>query len=314
MKTFFVLVFGVLLFAASPLVAQETNVSGPGISKSVFKNDKLQKFSDFCLKLDPASLDSILTAREYFMKEFAKDQKNADEAMHVFMRFHGSVRLHYEPQFQAEFETKLEYGPNFEEPEIFLESSTIRQKLKKYGFNFWTSEGFLGLSPDYGFYVDMLKNIESKQKDYFVLQATETQASGDAALYITWEELRKRIIARENFAKTHPDESQESLDLAGIMFNWYLTGMNNTPIYDSVKKPWKLLRELKNSYEVFLSTNTDSSFYPVLKQVYEIHARHNFEITREFVDFLQNKGMSVLDHALTRKKDNTDPSPLPTLE
>lgn len=251
---------------------------------------KIQKYSDFCAKLDSSSMDSILAAKGYFMREFGNDQRNAVQAIRVFARFHDSVKETCGPAYtnygNNNYETNSSKG-NSEQLKSYLEKNREAFKnIKYYGFTCISSEieGFL--ETDYSFYFDMLKNIKSDVTDYYALKAQLTPECDTEVLLIQWDEVRNRIIACENFAKTHTNmkkESQETMDYARQLFDIYLVGAGHTKIYGDESK--ELEPNLRASYELFLKTNTDSSFYPLLKKVYEIHAEHNFKPSKDFMTY-----------------------------
>lgn len=129
-----------------------------------------------------------------------------------------------------------------------------------------------------GFYFDLKRFIEfMSQEDKVVIC--------DAALRIRWDELRKRIIRWENFAKKYPSlpETKTEIIETGLGLNqlmyWYLNGESNTPAYEYEDD--KLNPELRASYSRFISENKSSRFYPDIKAMYEILMKSNFKRTKE---------------------------------
>ena len=175
----------------------------------------------------------------------------------------------------------------------------------KCGMKFAHGEGDWYLKESNSFLVKIiLLHFNFELKDYIVFLSEEYRhnIAEDAALAISWDELRKRIIRWERFAKKHPtleEVKSEILPQIERMLLIYLLGMDNTRIYDWGKN--KLKVALKNSYESFIKRNTGSSYHNIIKTVYEIYEKHNFHINDEVVNFISSEGFRV-PNLLPKKK------------
>lgn len=91
----------------------------------------------------------------------------------------------------------------------------------------------------------------------------------DAALLIDHDRLRIYIIELEKFIDRNPKfvDIEEVKSRLSWYLNIYLSGLDNTPIYD--RRTHTINQEVRLSYEKFLSENRNSKYCPLVKKLYE---------------------------------------------
>jgi len=179
---------------------------------------------------------------------------------------------------------------------------TIRElrKLRRNGMRFYWGEGDWYAGVDSEYLVEAAGFLKGDYSDFLRFQAREekTRTAEDAALMISLDELRQRIIRYDNFAKTHPklDETNSEIqhEIKHLM-TWYLYGTDNSPAYERQapsKTEMTIKPELRESYERFLAENRDSSLYPVISEAYGILKRHKFLFSKELDAYIKSAGVA----------------------
>jgi len=171
---------------------------------------------------------------------------------------------------------------------------------RRCGIRFILSEGDWYIAVDPLYLEKAATELKGEYGEFIRFSASESmlRMADDAALLVTWEELRNRIIRRERFARSHPDipETEKEI-LPGLRrwVQWYLVGIDNTRAYDIVGRTGtgKLDPGLKNSYEAFLAENRDSGYLSLVADVYEIAKRNGFVYNKELNDFLKSNGFGT---------------------
>ncbi|XID93166.1 hypothetical protein ACF3MZ_01100 [Paenibacillaceae bacterium WGS1546] len=119
------------------------------------------------------------------------------------------------------------------------------------GYKLETAEGYIFPVVDYGRLLSFGDRVSIAMKAYLELMAAESDAPAakDAALVISWDELASRALAAESFVVTFPDtpERAEAERRFLLYLQFYLIGLNNTPIFDY--ETFELLPEVKAQYE-----------------------------------------------------------------
>ena len=149
-------------------------------------------------------------------------------------------------------------------------------------------EGGWYLNENFDFLSDNLRGNKSGLAQFILFMRSESKqvVAQDAGLTISWDDLRKRIIRFETFCTRYPKlpETRQRVERElSTLMSYYLSGIDNTPAYPRSTR--KLNNGLKQSYEAFLRENTASSYYSVIKNVYEILSKNGFKKSRE-VDIL----------------------------
>jgi hypothetical protein len=103
------------------------------------------------------------------------------------------------------------------------------------------------------------------------------QFSNDARIIVPWDEIRKRIVFREEFLKQNPnfperDYIQKDLDLYRRI---YLTGLIFVRDIDAPE----LATELKQSYGKYMHDDSTSQYSSLVKRQYQILAKFSFVVS-----------------------------------
>lgn len=141
---------------------------------------------------------------------------------------------------------------------------------KNYLVKIRTSEGTPYFAPNWKFIRERYgKYLSQAYNDWLAhLDASENIVE-DAALMTTPDKLREYIIYLEDFV----EKNQNFVDLTEVekrlelYVNWYLHGLDNSPVYDYSSGIMK--SDYRLSYEKFLSENTESKYYPQVKKMYD---------------------------------------------
>jgi len=209
---------------------------------------------------------------------------------------------------KSEYSSLLQNNKNLSESvfRIFLEKyykiiKSVRvydeHKLKDNGVLLKESEGHRYLEYDYVFLYEMIRdrNFEIKKYIEFMILESQEKIGEDGGLFISWENLRERILRWETFAQTNPElEETKSVIIPEIkkLFKWYICGLDNTRIYKFKTK--KLSIQLKKSYETFLKKNLKSGNYDLMKKLNNLYSSSNLVITDEIKKYLSEKGYRII--------------------
>ena len=164
-------------------------------------------------------------------------------------------------------------------------------EFKKCGMRFIWGEGDWYVSEDPDFLLAVSSRLKGNMQDFSLFWGEELKqrVAQDAALLLSWDELRQRIIRWETFARNHQDLPETGKKIKPELHRlvcMYLSGIDNTP---ALTGAGAIQPDLKKSYELFLRENTDSSYYVLITNVYDLLKKHDFRFSRELVDYLKQK-------------------------
>jgi hypothetical protein len=268
-------------------------------------------------RLDGSRAGSILTARDELFARFRnKSGESCDEAFRAFRTFYKQVLRETNEAFsrndayqsllsEIAQATGLYFDPfpAFEHIDTPA-ARTIREKnavaygeLMEYrnaGMNFDSSEGLWYLKSDLDFLVEVSSIASGEMKKFVKFYAEEWRKTiaDDGGLLITWEDLRKRIVRQERFARRHAGLKETEEDIKpslAWMVRVYLVGIDNSPAYE-LEETGRLYDELQKSYEAFLREDTGSGYYKRISDVYGLLQKNDFRVSRELVDYLERTG------------------------
>jgi len=140
------------------------------------------------------------------------------------------------------------------------------------------SEGSEYFAPNWSFFKERYGEQLSQSYNYWLNHLDETeQIAEDAGLIIDHDKLRIYIIELENFIDKNPNfvAIKEVKSRLNWYVNAYLTGLDNTPLYDRYDR--FLRPEVRVSFERFLSLNYTSKYYPLVLKVYEKFRKNKFK-------------------------------------
>lgn len=294
-----------------------------GAQKSA--NPEYAAYTIFLSKLDSSSPSSIVQAKNELLSRFqGKEDESANDAFRAFSKFYGDTISGLDSGFSSkphlqEVLSKIADAtgldnnpfPAFDK----LDTASAREIKKKYaatlkelyqyrkaGLNFGQAEGTWYMQSDPDFLQDAAVVTTGDYKEYLKFNADECKQriAEDGGILIPWDDLRKRIIREDNFAKQHSKLAEVENNLKGSiswMMNVYLAGIENSSIDDHGVQ---LTPEVKSSYETFLKENSSSQYYDVVKDVYGIWTKNNFKTSRELIDYLKEKGHGQFTYMLEK--------------
>ncbi|KIL35911.1 hypothetical protein SD71_11050 [Cohnella kolymensis] len=227
-------------------------------------HELLQSMRDMMAGAGPAQADEFIRVMESYY------EKNLNEA---------AERLQAENVQQQLL--KLSW-PFTEDQLTGIEDKSVRMLVEQTlagGYKLDTAEGMVFPVVDYGKLLINGEQVSTAMKAYLSLMAMESDArsASDAALVITWDELTKRTLAAESYVMTFPDspERQKAEDRFIQYLQYYLTGMDNTPIFGT---GYKVLPDLKTHYEQTAVAHSGTI---------------TGQLTRELLDILNTTGDAV---------------------
>ncbi|MEW5946738.1 MAG: hypothetical protein AB1742_11115, partial [bacterium] len=274
-------------------------------------------FKEALTTLPVGDWESIPKAVKAYRDIFLKDKTNAQAGLRMFRDFYH--RVLYESDLEPYRDAKLNnvlhematFAPNrWVNPIPYFrkaKDTKAEEIRKKYsnelnvlyayqdsGFGFHMGEGDWYTEEDFSFLSEKVLNgfdFELKEFIIFMIHENQQRVLHDAALVIGWDDLRKRIIRWEDFAKKHPHLLETFTEVEGYYTNrilkrqvrLYLTGEANTPAYENEK----IVPELQKSYERFLVENRDSRFYPTIRAVYQILKKNGFHRSVELDEYFK---------------------------
>lgn len=133
---------------------------------------------------------------------------------------------------------------------------SLRLLAAKYGADLVWSEGTAYLEPATPIVAASFRSyLSAPMREFLRIRAAEEAQgfSDDAALQISWSDLAARVATWDTFTTNHPDLAvvAESRDLYSIYLRTYLTGIDNSPVWDD---NGQLDPTLRRSYEEFVRT------------------------------------------------------------
>jgi len=288
-------------------------LTGAAIGKDSPPVDSMAKYKNVLQNLKTSQAASILTAKEEFYKSFAKNDKKAQDGFRMFMHFYEDVIEKSSEQFFANenfanfllqfyeiadgtFSSPMQ---GFDKMDAQRKDQVRKQhageleefiRYVKCGIKIAADgEGGWYITEDFDFLCDMLRDYPADINHYLLFMKEESKQDVimDGGLVIPWDDLRKRIIRFEEFARKHPDLEETKTriqpEIRGLVYV-YLAGVDNSPVFD-----WELEKtspELKTSYETFLKENKNSAWHSTVQQIYKIHEKHKFGRNDEVYDFV----------------------------
>ncbi len=293
----------------------DLSADNPPVTTQKIVNSEYVAYTDFLRRLDSANPSSILLAKNELLTRFReKTDESGNDAFRAFSKFYSDTISRLDngfsskPYFQEALSkiaeaTGLDNNPfpafdkldNTSAREIKQKYASALKELYQYrkaGINFGQSEGTWYLQGDPDFFQDASSVTTGEYKEYLRFNAEECKQNivEDGGILVAWDELRKRIIREENFAKQHPNLPETEKNIKGSM-SWlmdvYLTGIDNSSVDNHGVR---LDPEIRDSYEMFLKENSSSQYYNIVRDVYAIWTKNDFKTSRELVDYLREKG------------------------
>lgn len=265
--------------------------------------------------LDLSDENSIAIAKDAFVEIFSDSRDVADDGFRNFMYFHKMVIMRIDNAIYDDFKLQdflYEIDGSSENcldkplggiEECIQKAGIIisehgkevdrLKELKRIGVRFVQCEGMMNPFEDFSFYNrEVLKGFDLEINDYvnFIAEEYKKIIFCDEAIRIPWDDLRKRIIRWETFAKNHPDLSETNNHIKETLqklVHLYIFGGANTPAYNYSEPCREIIPDAKKSYEIFLIENKNSNFYGLVEHVYEISKKNDFCLSGELKEFYE---------------------------
>ncbi len=199
--------------------------------------------------LDSANAQSTCTARA-LLRDWMPKSDVADRAgmFRSFRAFYldavqssaASFAAAMQP-FVREIMDWLEKGQSFETARRQMERRPdIRRAAAPWfdcGFTFSAAEGDLYPAQDSATLLEFVPRLPPTLASYIRFRAREDaqEVGGDAALALSWEQLRQRLLRWESFARGHPQLPETSAEIQPAirgLAESYFFGEDNTPTFD----------------------------------------------------------------------------------
>ena len=151
------------------------------------------------------------------------------------------------------------------------------------------------LDPDPRFLLAFAGRLQPDCREYLELYVKESPdwLDYDGALAIAWDRLRSRIGRWEQFRAGHRSVPELNRHISGVihgMMQWYLCGMDNSPVFDGRAG---LAEPVRASYQQFLLLNRDSREYTLIRQAVAILKRNNWRLSRDLLALYRRHGYST---------------------
>lgn len=247
------------------------------------------QYKDRLVKLGFEEVSSVeIAANDLIELAINKNDKCKEELLHNFRNYYYEALDYYN--------RKNDIG-KWNYPISNSEKLKFNLSISKVGWTLKDSEGMYYIGESGGWFEKKFKAIltESYIK-YLNLRSKEIKEgfSEDAILLISWEQLRKRISAWEQFLKNHSDfhENPEIKDYLNIYIRTFITGMDNSRICNFETR--KLRPEIKAAYEKYLKNNQNSMYYKLVKDYYEMLENNKFIVPDDINEYLKRQGYETM--------------------
>jgi len=163
------------------------------------------------------------------------------------------------------------------------------------GFSVMEGEGDLYPDQDPATLLEFASELPPGLASYIRFRAREDaeRIAEDAALQLTWEQLRERLARWERFAKDHPQllETHSEVEPAiRSLATLYFFGIDNTPTFDFTTG--LLNPELLASWQQYVALNRDSRYQPLIAALLPRLAADNQKITERDRPLFQQFGFT----------------------
>jgi hypothetical protein len=156
------------------------------------------------------------------------------------------------------------------------------------------------LDPDPRFLLQSAERLQPDCRAYLELYLKESPnwLGYDGALAIPWDRLRSRIRRWERFRAEHGSIPELSAHISGVihtMMEFYLCGMDNSPVFNS---RGGIEDHVRDSYEQFVLINKDSKEFALVRDAVDILKRNGWRLSTDLIKLYRDHGYSTeeLEH------------------
>ncbi|TJY40951.1 hypothetical protein E5161_14645 [Cohnella pontilimi] len=214
----------------------------------------------------------------------AASPADADEMLRAMDQYYTRNQPEMEKKFEAEKIqqelSKLNFRLPLNQEQINGiqddETRKLASEALNGGYKLETSEGFVYPIVDYAKLQASAESASPAMKDYLSIMAAESEhkTMTDAAFAISRDELVKRIIQAENFAKQYPDSPEYAkVEQWFVQYlTLYLVGLDNTPNYDD---SYHVLPEMKTHFQKTVSSHPGTVTAKLTAELLEVLGQTN---------------------------------------
>ena len=290
-----------ILLASSLFISMSTcgqaNSFGPVLlaeGKTSVQNTQASPYSEYISKLNNTDINSISLAVNKYKELFkAENNPENEKAFLLFHKFYYEViknneNLLNDNEIQSSF---------FSNDKSNKKLNALKNSLAKNGLKISMTEGFAYLDeqPDY-IEKNFTPYLNTSYKVYYKQKTIENKEgfTEDAGLVISYDKLRTRIEFWGNFNDKYKDGvlHENGEYLLNLYLSVYLTGIDNSPVFDNNK----LVSEVKKSYKNLIknSRNKDKLFYKIVKGYYAILQKTDFKDTKKLAEYLKQYNLNSM--------------------
>ena len=269
----------------------------PTKTPSATSADPVERYRAYLNTLDVAQIVSSGQAMAKLRELAGKDTKKNDEMFRVYNELYLSVITN-----QTETET---------EPD-----AAVKKVLEENGYvSVDSGEGTWTVAEKPGYMMQSFQGIVSTEvAEYLAIvnkETAEAPVAVDGILSVPFAELENRIITCETFVGKYKDAPEASV-IKTYLENYvtqYLTARDFA--IDVLYTDNVLTDEARQSYEHFVSTYPKSSFNGLVKGYLEVLKAHNYELTDEVRQYLDDNQIDTSWFDMQAQQNGED-EPLPT--
>ncbi len=220
---------------------------------------------------------AILKAKDAYFATFSDKDTDAtrDAGFAVFYTYYGKVleKINENNDF---LDSLTSHG------EILAQGKKVAEQ---YGFHItYLGEGMFGVMDNTPYLLKTFgSSISSAWQSYFIFIKQIDSIIGDAALFISYDALRERLVLGDAIVRKYPYSKVAEMikKTTDWMATIYVFGLDNTPVY--AFDTMKLLPEVKSSYEKFLRENKNTTYYPMIDALYAFLKKDNFVFSDAYI-------------------------------
>lgn len=253
------------------------------------EGDQHRYFCDLLNRLDPSSIASVRVAADYFRQSAGSDYYFNDRLFNVFEEFYNTVIMGIPLNY-----TMAEIN------ESFISSA------KAAGIEVQISNGYIEASPapsflraNFELFLSDILNEYLILKDRelaMILESDHVFAADDENLFISVNQVADLVYSWKNFSDSYPNNYPFNIK-ARLKAEKYLsiyigkTEFEQSPIYDN--ETLELKSEVKESYKQFLNEHKNSSYYPLIADLFIILEGSGFILNTDVNNFIENSDFSL---------------------
>jgi hypothetical protein len=260
--------------SSTPLPTESSSASPSEVPSETPGVTLLQEFKERALANAPA--DELFASLKQMISQV--QPAVADDLIRTLDAYYKDNLPLVEKQFEPEkvqnqlntmeFPFTKEMLPNVKDESV----RTLIEKTLAGGYRLETTEGYVFPIVDYSELLAFSDNVTTQMKTYLELMAMESNAmsASDGGIVISWDELASRVLAAESYVVMFPDsEERVKVEETYIRYlNFYLIGLNNTPIFDY--ETFTLLPDKKSQYEQMIGSHSGTFTGQLTKQLLEV--------------------------------------------